>query len=193
MAFQTIRDQLLFTNKRIISIDVQGLTGKRKSFASMPYSKYSISRFKPPALLSWSPIQNCLLCSVTGLPQNLNSKEIQILARLEGWFQNLCCDHNPEQSLPRQVLRWAAEEVLRQEWIALCVKDLRFYQGEWNGISISSFCFSLLWAKAEKWRTVNRRSMSTSERTGNWKADCAETDSEHIEARVIAFVIGYAL
>ncbi|MBP1534196.1 MAG: PH domain-containing protein [Ruminococcus sp.] len=39
MAFQTIRDQLVFTNKRIIAIDVQGLTGTRKSFTSMPYSK----------------------------------------------------------------------------------------------------------------------------------------------------------
>ena len=39
MAFQTVRDQLVFTSKRIISIDVQGITGKRKSFASMPYSK----------------------------------------------------------------------------------------------------------------------------------------------------------
>ncbi len=39
MAFQTIRDQLVFTNKRIISVDVQGITGKRKSFTSMPYSK----------------------------------------------------------------------------------------------------------------------------------------------------------
>lgn len=38
-AFKTMRDQLIFTNKRIIAIDVQGLTGKRKSFASMPYSK----------------------------------------------------------------------------------------------------------------------------------------------------------
>ena len=39
MAFQTIRDQLIFTNKRIIAVDVQGLTGKRKSFSTMPYSK----------------------------------------------------------------------------------------------------------------------------------------------------------
>lgn len=39
LAFQTIRDQLVFTNKRIISIDVQGITGKRKSYASMPYKK----------------------------------------------------------------------------------------------------------------------------------------------------------
>ena len=37
-AFQTIRDQVVFTNKRIISIDVQGITGKRKSFATLPYS-----------------------------------------------------------------------------------------------------------------------------------------------------------
>ena len=34
MAFKTIRDQLVFTNKRIISIDVQGITGKRRSFTS---------------------------------------------------------------------------------------------------------------------------------------------------------------
>ena len=39
LAFQTIRDQLVFTDKRIISIDVQGITGKRKSYGSMPYSK----------------------------------------------------------------------------------------------------------------------------------------------------------
>lgn len=38
-AFQTVRDQLVMTNKRIIAIDVQGFTGKRKSFATMPYSK----------------------------------------------------------------------------------------------------------------------------------------------------------
>lgn len=41
-AFKTIRDQLIFTNKRIISIDVQGITGKRKSYATMPYSKNSV-------------------------------------------------------------------------------------------------------------------------------------------------------
>ena len=27
MAFQTVRDQLIFTNKRIIAVDVQGITG----------------------------------------------------------------------------------------------------------------------------------------------------------------------
>ena len=32
MAFQTVRDQLVFSNKRIIAIDVQGITGKKKTF-----------------------------------------------------------------------------------------------------------------------------------------------------------------
>ena len=55
MAFQTIRDQLLFTNKRIISIDVQGLTGKRKSFASMPYSKIQYFSIQTPGFAELIP------------------------------------------------------------------------------------------------------------------------------------------
>lgn len=38
-AFQSIRDGLLFTNKRIFAINVQGITGKKKDFSSLPYSK----------------------------------------------------------------------------------------------------------------------------------------------------------
>ncbi len=38
-AFQTIRDMVVFTNKRIIAINVQGITGKKKDFTSLPYSK----------------------------------------------------------------------------------------------------------------------------------------------------------
>lgn len=41
-AFKTIRDMVIFTNKRIISINVQGLTGKKKDFTSMPYSKIQV-------------------------------------------------------------------------------------------------------------------------------------------------------
>ena len=47
-AFLTIRDQLVFTNKRIISIDVQGLTGLKKSFAIMPYSKVQFFTIQTP-------------------------------------------------------------------------------------------------------------------------------------------------
>lgn len=37
--FQSIRDGVVFTNKRIITINVQGMTGKKKDFTSLPYSK----------------------------------------------------------------------------------------------------------------------------------------------------------
>lgn len=48
MAFQTVRDQLIYTNKRIIAVDVQGITGKRKSFSTMPYSKIQYFSIQTP-------------------------------------------------------------------------------------------------------------------------------------------------
>lgn len=38
-SYQTIRDSVVFTNKRIIAINVQGVTGKKKDFTTLPYSK----------------------------------------------------------------------------------------------------------------------------------------------------------
>lgn len=38
-AFQGIRDKVVFTNKRAIAINVQGLTGKKIDYSSLPYSK----------------------------------------------------------------------------------------------------------------------------------------------------------
>ena len=38
-AFKTIRDQVIFTNKRIFIVNVQDITGKRTSYFSYPYSK----------------------------------------------------------------------------------------------------------------------------------------------------------
>ena len=38
-AYKTIRDQIVFTNKRIITIDVKGITGKRQELFTLPYSK----------------------------------------------------------------------------------------------------------------------------------------------------------
>ena len=37
--YQGVRDGVVFTNKRIIAINVQGLTGKKKDFTSITYSK----------------------------------------------------------------------------------------------------------------------------------------------------------
>ena len=38
-SYQSIRDGVVFTNKRIIAINVQGITGKKKDFTSLPCSK----------------------------------------------------------------------------------------------------------------------------------------------------------
>lgn len=38
-AFQTVRDQVIFTSKRVLAVNVQGLTGKKVSYFSYPYSK----------------------------------------------------------------------------------------------------------------------------------------------------------
>ncbi|MFV0575048.1 MAG: PH domain-containing protein [Vibrio sp.] len=37
--FKTVRDQVVFTNKRIIAANVQGLTGSKVDFTSIPFSK----------------------------------------------------------------------------------------------------------------------------------------------------------
>ncbi len=41
-SFKTVRDMVVFTNKRIISVNVQGITGTKKDFTSMPYSKIQV-------------------------------------------------------------------------------------------------------------------------------------------------------
>ena len=41
-AYKSVRDFVCFTNKRVISVNVQGFTGKKKDFTSMPYAKISV-------------------------------------------------------------------------------------------------------------------------------------------------------
>lgn len=50
-AFQAVRDQLVFTNKRIIAIDVQGMTGKKKTFSTLPYSKVQFFTIQTPGFM----------------------------------------------------------------------------------------------------------------------------------------------
>ena len=41
-SYKGIRDGVVFTNKRIITVNIQGITGKKKDFTSMPYSKIQV-------------------------------------------------------------------------------------------------------------------------------------------------------
>ena len=66
MAFKTIRDQLVFTNKRIISIDVQGITGKRTSFTSLPYSKVQFFAIQTPGFMELVPDSELFLHFTNG-------------------------------------------------------------------------------------------------------------------------------
>lgn len=43
LAFSLVRDLIVFTEKRLILVDKQGMTGKKTSYKSIPYR--SISRF----------------------------------------------------------------------------------------------------------------------------------------------------
>lgn len=37
--FQSVRDGVVFTNRRVIAINIQGVTGMKKSFTSLPYRR----------------------------------------------------------------------------------------------------------------------------------------------------------
>lgn len=41
-AYKSMRDYVVFTNKRIMSVNVQGMTGKKKDFSSLPYAKIQV-------------------------------------------------------------------------------------------------------------------------------------------------------
>jgi hypothetical protein len=39
VAAKTIRDFVVFTDKRIIAVNIQGMTGKKRDFSSLPYKR----------------------------------------------------------------------------------------------------------------------------------------------------------
>ena len=73
-AFQTIRDQLIFTNKRVLAIDVQGITGKRKSFSTMPYSKVQYFSIQTPGFAELFPDSELFLMFSSGFTAKFEFK-----------------------------------------------------------------------------------------------------------------------
>jgi hypothetical protein len=49
--YKSIRDGVVFTNKRIFAINVQGVTGKKQDYTSIPYSKISTFSLETAGLL----------------------------------------------------------------------------------------------------------------------------------------------
>ncbi len=73
-AFQTVRDQLIFTNKRIIAVDVQGITGKRKSFATMPYSKIQFFSIQTVGFMEMFPDSELYIMFANGFTATFEFK-----------------------------------------------------------------------------------------------------------------------
>ena len=73
-AFQTVRDQLIFTNKRIIAVDVQGITGKRKSFTTMPYSRIQYFTIQTPGFMEAFPDSELFLMFSSGFTATFEGK-----------------------------------------------------------------------------------------------------------------------
>ena len=85
MAFQTVRDQLVFTNKRVIAIDVKGITGTRKSFASMPYSKVQYFAIQTPGFIEIFPDSELFLMFNNGFTATFEFKgnvDIGLIGRM---------------------------------------------------------------------------------------------------------------
>lgn len=73
-AFKTLRDQLIFTSKRVISVDVQGLTGTRKSFSSLPYSKVQYFAVQTPSVMEMVPDSELVLVFASGMEARFEFK-----------------------------------------------------------------------------------------------------------------------
>ena len=48
---ETVRDFVVFTDKRVIACNIQGVTGMRRDFTSMPYSKVSVFSIETAGLM----------------------------------------------------------------------------------------------------------------------------------------------
>lgn len=44
--YQALRDGIIFTNKRIIAVNIQGITGRKKDMTSLPYNKIQAFSFE---------------------------------------------------------------------------------------------------------------------------------------------------
>ncbi len=51
--YRHTRDKVIFTDRKIIAIDVQGLTGKKKEFKMIPYSKITSYSVETAGTFDW--------------------------------------------------------------------------------------------------------------------------------------------
>ena len=64
--YATVRDQVIFTTKRVITIDVAGITGKKKDFCSFPYKHIQFYAVQPAGFAELIPDSELMLVMANG-------------------------------------------------------------------------------------------------------------------------------
>ena len=88
--FQTVRDQVIFTNKRVFVVNVQGITGKKSLISPIPTPKCSILELK--LLAYWISTMNWCWYSMTETAFNLTLRPKWTLSRSAPSFRLLFCN-----------------------------------------------------------------------------------------------------
>lgn len=87
--YKTVRDQVVFTNKRIITIDVQGITGKRQDLFTLPYSKIQYFAVQTVGFAELIPDAELALFFSNGMKANFEFKgkcDILEIGKMIGQF-----------------------------------------------------------------------------------------------------------
>lgn len=72
--YKTIRDQVIFTNRRILTVDVQGITGKRQEIFTMPYSNIQYFGVQTVGFAELIPDSELALFFSNGMKANFEFK-----------------------------------------------------------------------------------------------------------------------
>ncbi len=72
--YKTIRDQVVFTDKRIMTVDVKGITGKKQEIFSLPYAKVQYFGIQTVGFAELIPDSELALFFNNGLKANFEFK-----------------------------------------------------------------------------------------------------------------------
>jgi hypothetical protein len=66
-SYKSMRDGVVFTNKRLISINVQGLSGKKVDYTSIPYKKIGMYSVETSGMLDLDSELQIAVSGVSGI------------------------------------------------------------------------------------------------------------------------------
>lgn len=82
-AYQSIRDGVVFTDKRIITINVQGITGKKQDYTSIPYRMISTFSLETAGLFDFNSELELYMSGVGRVKfQFTNSSDVKEICKI---------------------------------------------------------------------------------------------------------------